>query len=199
VQLLLTLGERALRLVEPTGDKAGTLAKPELYRAFLVAGSLVAVVAVLTWTTTIGPEVMAELEEEAEEPVEMPLTAGLIITPPQEVLIPVVVVVVEPDMETLAKSGSKVVLISREMVPLEAPERSVFLTRLHLLSLLQLPTVPVLEPTLLSSRVFSSGTVITEIWLQAALLLQPPSHLEQGLCPVQHQQPLRLELPNLQI
>ena len=83
---------------------------------------MVAVVAVLTWTATIGPEVMAELEAEAEEPVEMLLTAGLIIIPPQEVLIPEEVVVVEPDMETLAKSGSKTVLISREMVPLVAPE-----------------------------------------------------------------------------
>jgi hypothetical protein len=52
----------------------------------------------------------------------MQLTAGLIITPPQEVLIPVVVVVVEPEMETLEKSGSKAVLIDRETVLPEAPE-----------------------------------------------------------------------------
>jgi hypothetical protein len=83
---------------------------------------LEAVEAVPFSTATIDPEVMAELEAEAEEPVEMPLTAGLIITPPQEVLIPVVVVVVEPEMETLAKSGSKAVLIDREMVLPEAPE-----------------------------------------------------------------------------
>jgi hypothetical protein len=167
--LVLTLGERALLLVEPPGDKTGTLAKPGLYRTFLVDGSLVAVVAVLTWTATTGPEVLAELEAEAEEPVEMPLTAGLIITPPQEVLIPVVVVVVEPDMETLGKSGLKAVLTSREMVPLVAPAQSVFLTRLHLFSLVQLPTVPVLGLTLLSNRLFSSGTVLTETWLQAVL------------------------------
>jgi hypothetical protein len=129
--LVLTLGERALLLVELAADKTDTLAKPALLRSFLAASSLVAVVAVLTWTATIGPEAMAELEAEAEERVEMPLTAGLIITPPQEVLIPVVVVVVEPDMETLAKSGSKTVLISREMVPLVAPARSAFLMPLH--------------------------------------------------------------------
>jgi hypothetical protein len=120
--LVLTLGGRALLLVEPPGDKTDTLAKPALYRTFLVAGSLVAVVAVLTWTATTGPEVMAELEAEAEEPVEMPLTAGLIITPLREVLILVVVVVVEPEMDTLKKSGSKAVLIDREMVLPEAPE-----------------------------------------------------------------------------
>jgi hypothetical protein len=93
-----------------------------LLLAFLAAPSLEAVEAVPFSTATIDPEVMAELEAEAEEPVEMPLTAGLIITPPQELLIPVVVVVVEPEMETLAKSGSKAVLIIREMVLPEAPE-----------------------------------------------------------------------------
>jgi hypothetical protein len=93
-----------------------------LLLAFSVAPSLEAVEAVPFSTATIDPEVTAALEAEAEEPVEMPLTAGLIITPLREVLILVVVVVVEPEMETLKKSGSKAVLIDREMVLPEAPE-----------------------------------------------------------------------------